>query len=134
MSNVWATNLDKKQTKIHTGSETNHYFLAKQLNEDKITELVISTNSHIKCFQGETNLFKTSIKNDIRPTHLKINNNFYLGVSGGDYVTLIDNNGKNAFGTPVYGQGEFSCVDLENDGQMNLIVGNNKILYNYSLE
>jgi len=134
MSNVWATNLDKKQTKIHTGSETNHYFLAKQLNEDKITELVLSTNGHIKCFQGETNLFKTSIKNDIRPTHLKINNNFYLGVSGGDYVTLIDNNGKNAFGTPVYGQGEFSCVDLENDGQMNLIVGNNKILYNYSLE
>lgn len=132
--NVWATDLEGNQTKQLTSAESDYYFLAKQMNEDNIIEFVISTKNSIECFQGESQVFRTKINNEIRPIYFEIDQNYYLGVSDRDFVSLIDNKGKNAFGTPVYGQGEFNCGDLENDGQLNLIVGNNNILYNYSLE
>lgn len=132
--NIWATDLNQKQSKIHSNSKQNHYFLANQMNEDKIIEFMVSNNEVIECFQGESLLFRSNQTIDLRPACFNFKNNYYLGISGGEFITILDNNGKKAFGTPVYGQGEFNCVDLEKDGQLNLIVGNNKILYNYSLE
>jgi len=132
--NIWATDLEGKQTKLHTSAESEHYFLAKQMNEDDIIEFIISSKKYVECYQGESLVFRKKINNEIRPLYFNIDKNHYLGVSDGDYVSLINNKGNNAFGTPVYGQGEFNCSDLENDGQINLIVGNNNILYNYGLE
>ena len=132
--NIWATDLNQKQSKIHSNSKQNHYFLANQMNEDKVIEFMVSNNEVIECFQGESLLFRSNQTIDLRPACFNFKNNYYLGISGGEFITILDNNGKKAFGTPVYGQGEFNCVDLEKDGQLNLIVGNNKILYNYSLE
>ena len=132
--NIWASDLEGNQTKQHTSAESDHYFLAKQMNEDDIIEFVISTKNYVECYQGESLVFRTKTNNEIRPIYFQIDNNYYLGISDGDHVSLINNKGKVAFGTPVYGQGEFNCADLENNGQINLIVGNNNILYNYGLE
>ncbi|MEJ6794669.1 MAG: hypothetical protein QNK68_06630 [Flavobacteriales bacterium] len=132
--NIWASDLEGNQSKLHTSAESDHYFLAKQMNEDNIIEFIISSKNYVECYQGESLVFRTKTNNEIRPSYFQIDNNYYLGISDGDYVSLINNKGKTAFGTPVYGQGEFNCADLENDGQINLIVGNNNILYNYGLE
>lgn len=132
--NVWSTDLKGNQNKLNTSAESEYFFLAKQMNEDDVIEFIISTNKYIECYQGESLVFRTKTNNEIRPIHFKIDGNYYLGISDGNYVSLINNKGKEAFGTPVYGQGDFNCADLENNGQLNLIVGNNNILYNYQLE
>ena len=41
-----------------------------------------------------------------------------------EYCYLLDSNGNLIKEMPLYGQGLFNISDTDNDGQMNLVVGN----------
>lgn len=133
-ANVWLTDLEGKQSKIKTNKLTNpHHFIAQNINEDELTELIISEEK-LSCHQLEAEVFDYAIASEYAPQVFKFNGQHYIGLSQGENCYLLKSNGNLYPGMPLYGQGVFNCTDTDNDGQLNLVIGSGDLLYNYSLE
>ena len=132
--NVWQTTFDGTQTKVKSSDIGNHYFLAGQLNNDELMELIISDQNETSCFQLENKLFSVNYGSNINPKLIQIKDDLFFGISSGESVFLFDKEGEIHPGTPVYGQEFFNCIDVDKDGQANLIVGSNNLINNYTIE
>ena len=60
-------------------------------------------------------------------------NEILLGLKESQNIFLINFNGEIKYG-PIYGEGYFNCSDIENDGELNIIVSSGNLIYNYSLK
>lgn len=132
--NVWLTDLKGAASKIKTNNLSgSHHFLAKNINADDLTELLIAQEK-LNCYQLETELFSLDVSTDFPPSIFKHQEETFIGLSSGENCYLFKANGNPYPGMPLYGQGAFNCADTDNDGRLNLIVGSGDLLYNYSLE
>ena len=133
-ANVWKTNLDGNQLKvIDNNYKEKTDFYAKNINDDEFIEFIFVGEKTI-CYQLDKKLFEYDIKSDFTPQVLEFNGQHFIGLSQGEYCYLLDSNGNLIKEMPLYGQGLFNISDTDNDGQMNLVVGNGDLLFNYSLE
>jgi hypothetical protein len=133
-ANVWKTNLDGNQLKVINNNYTEKTdFYAKNINYDEFIEFIFSEEKTI-CYQLDKKLFEYDIKSDFTPQVLEFNGQHFIGLSQGEYCYLLDSNGNLIKEMPLYGQGLFNISDTDNDGQMNLVVGNGDLLFNYTLE
>ena len=133
-ANVWLTDLEAKQSKIKSNNLTNsHHFIAQNINEDELTELIISEEK-ISCYQLEKEVFDYAITSEHTPHVFNLNGQHYIGLTQGENCYLLKSNGNLYPGMPLYGQGAFNCTDTDKDGQLNLVIGSGDLLYNYSLE
>ncbi|MBH83639.1 MAG: hypothetical protein CMP70_03070 [Flavobacteriales bacterium] len=132
--NIWLTTLKGKQTKIKTSELENFSFFATNINDDEIMDLFISNNSSVKCYNFEAEILEFDIQNESTPKHFKLNNKSIIGFSSKGNCYLYNSNGELFSDSPLFGGGEFEFADLDNDNKINLIVINDRILYNYSLK
>ena len=120
--------------KIKSNNLTNpHHFIAQNINEDDLTELIISEEK-LSCHQLEAKVFDYRITIENAPHIFEVNGQYYIGLSEGENCYLLKSNGNLYPGMPLYGQGPFNCIDTDKDGQLNLVIGSGDLLYNYSLE
>ena len=133
-ANVWLTDLEGKKSKIKSNNLTKpHHFIAQNINEDELTELIIS-EARLSCYQLEAKIFDYDASSDYPPRMFEHNDQHYIGITQGENFYLIKSNGNLFPGMPLYGQGSFNCTDTDKDGQLNLLIGSGDLLYNYSLE
>ena len=132
--NIWLTTLKGTQTKIKTSQLENFNFFAANINNDEIMELFISNNSSVKCYNFEAEILNFDVQNESTPKLFRFNNQSLIGFSSKGSCYLFNSEGELFSDSPLFGGGLFECVDLDRDNKINLIVVNDKILYNYSLE
>ena len=132
--NIWLTTLEGTQTKIKTSQLENYNFFAANINNDEIMELFISDNSSVKCYNFEAEILNFDVQNETTPKLFRFNNQSLIGFSSKGSCYLFNSEGELFSDSPLFGGGLFECVDLDKDNKINLIVVNDKILYNYSLE
>ena len=133
-ANVWQTDFKGNKLIMKSSELNKHFFIAHQVIGDDKAEFILSDSKQLSCYQGEAKAFSFEINNVIAPSIIEFNNMTYIGISAKENIYLLNNDGEIHPGTPVYGQGEFNCTDLDNDQKLNLIVGNENLLSNYSLE
>ena len=132
--NVWLTNLEGIQSKIKSNNLTNpHHFVARNINEDNLTELIIS-EARLSCYQLEAKIFDYDVSSNFPPHIFEHNDQHYIGLTQGENFYLIKSNGNLYPGMPLHGQGAFNCTDTDKDGRLNLLIGSGDLIYNYSLE
>ena len=132
--NIWLTTLKGSQTKIKTSELESFSFYASNFNNDDLMDLFISDDSGVKCYNLESEILDFNVQNESDPKVFKFNNRSIIGFSSEGSCYLFDSQGKAFSGSPLFGGGDFECVDLDKDNKLNLIVVNENILNNYSLE
>ena len=132
--NIWLTTLKGSQTKIKTSELESFSFYASNFNNDDLMDLFISDDSGVKCYNLESEILDFNIQNESDPKVFKFNKQSIIGFSSEGSCYLFDSQGKAFSGSPHFGGGDFECVDLDKDNNLNLIVVNENILNNYSLE
>ena len=132
--NIWLTTLKGSQTKIKTSELESFSFYASNINNDDLMDLFISDDSGVKCYNLESEILDFNVQNESDPKVFKFNNQSIIGFSSEGSCYLFDSRGKSFSGSPLFGGGDFECVDLDKDNKLNLIVVNENILNNYSLE
>jgi len=132
--NVWLTTLKGSQSKIKTSELESSSFYAANFNNDDLMDLFISDNSGVKCYNLESEILDFDIQNESNPKVFKFNNQSIVGFSSDGKCHLFDTKGNALSGSPLFGGGDFECIDLDKDNKLNLIVVNENILNNYSLE
>ena len=132
--NVWLTILKGNQTKIKTSELESSSFYATNFNNDELMDLFISDNSGVKCYNLESEILDFDIQNESNPKVFNFNKQSIIGFSSNGSCHLFDTKGNAFSGSPLFGGGDFECVDLDKDNKLNLIVVNENILNNYSLE
>mgnify|MGYP001322037585 CR=1 FL=1 len=132
--NIWLTTLKGSQTKIKTSELENFSFFASNFNNDDLMDLFISDDSGVKCYNLESEILDFNVQNESNPKVFKFNNQSIIGFSSEGSCYLFDSEAKVFSGSPLFGGGDFECVDLDMDNKLNLIVVNENILNNYSLE
>jgi hypothetical protein len=132
--NIWLTTLKGSQTKIKTSELESFSFFASNFNNDDLMDLFISDDSRVKCYNLESEILDFNVKNESDPKVFKFNNQSIIVFSSEGSCYLFDSRGKAFSGSPLFGGGDFECVDLDKDNKLNLIVVNENILNNYSLE
>jgi hypothetical protein len=134
-ANVWLTDLEGKSSQIKTsGQAAAHRFVAENINQDDLTELLIAQEGRLSCYQLEAELFSYSKEVDYGPFCFNNGEEKVIGLSSGENIILLKANGEEYPGMPLYGQGLFNCADMDKDEKLNLLVGSGDLLYNYSLE
>ena len=132
--NIWLTTLKGSQTKIKTSELESFSFFASNFNNDDLMDLFISDDSGVKCYNLESEILDFNVQNESDPKVFKFNNRSIIGFSSEGSCYLFDSQGKAFSGSPLFGGGDFECVDLDKDNKLNLIVVFENILNNYSLE
>ena len=132
--NIWLTTLKGSQTKIKTSELESFSFFASNFNNDDLMDLFISDDSGVKCYNLESEILDFNVQNESDPKVFKFNNRSIIGFSSEGSCYLFDSQGKAFSGSPLFGGGDFECVDLDKDNKLNLIVVYENILNNYSLE
>ena len=131
--NIWVTDFNGNSNIINTFNKSSNFnFIAHDINNDEITEIIISDNK-LNCFQLEKKIFENNINSDIKPMTFNFKNEILLGLKESQNIFLINFNGEIKYG-PIYGEGYFNCSDIENDGELNIIVSSGSLIYNYSLK
>ena len=134
IGNVWMTKLNGTSTKIKTSEIQSHYFLATNFNQDEFIDLFISDESNVECYNLESKTMSFAISADQPPKVFQNNNQYILGISSKGYCHLFSDQQKLITNKPLFGSGDFECIDLDYDNKLNLIILNDNILNNYSLE
>lgn len=132
--NIWLTTLKGSQTKIKTSELANYKFFASKINNDELMDLFISDNTGVKGYNLETEILNFDIVTENLPKVFNFKNQSIIGISSEGSCYLFTSDGKAYSGSPLFGGGDFECVDLNMDNKLNLIVVNENILNNYSLE
>ena len=132
--NVWLTTLKGSQTKIKTSEFTEYNFYASNINDDELMDLFISDNYGTKCYNLETEILDFDMLSESQPKVFNFNKLSIIGLSSEGSCHLFTSDGKVYSGSPLFGGGDFEVVDLDKDSKLNLIVINENILNNYSLE
>ena len=57
-----------------------------------------------------------------------------IGFSSNNEIYLINQSGEIEDGFPLAGSTQFSISDINNDNTLNLVVGQNKMIYTYNLK
>jgi hypothetical protein len=132
--NIWLITLKNTQTKIKTSELNDFEFYAAKLNNDEFMDVFISDNTGVKCYNLESEILDFKIISESKPKVFNFKNQSIIGFSSNGSCYLFDSEGKAFSGSPLFGGGDFECVDLDIDNKLNLIVVNGNILNNYSLE
>ena len=82
----------------------------------------------------ETEILDFDMLSESQPKVFNFNKLSIIGLSSEGSCHLFTSDGKVYSGSPLFGGGDFEVVDLDKDSKLNLIVINENILNNYSLE
>jgi hypothetical protein len=134
LGNVWLTTVNANITKIKTSELQSHYFLATNFNRDEFMDLFISDENQLECYNMESKIMSIDISADQPPKVFQFNTQSIIGISSQGYCHLYSADQNLITNKPLFGSGDFECVDLDGDSKLNLIIINDNILNNYSIE
>ena len=86
----------------------------------------------VNAVKSDVNVF--NVATDKTPKVFQFKDKSILGISSNGYCHLYSSDESPYTKKPLFGGGDFECVDLDIDNKLNLIVVNGNILNNYSLE
>ncbi|MDB2674938.1 hypothetical protein N9Y90_00195 [Flavobacteriales bacterium] len=133
--NIFQTNLNNAtKKKIKTSEMDFHKFVAAKFNNDDLMDLLISDGEEVECFNLENKIMSFDVASEKAPKVFKFKDKSIIGISSNGYCHLYSSDESPLTKKPLFGGGEFVCVDLDKDGKLNLIVINENILNNYTLE
>jgi hypothetical protein len=118
-----------------------HFLLVQDINFDKVADIVFCYDNKFEAYNTEGARilnYMTDGKFHTRPKFISLSDSSYL-ISYTDTITnkihLMYNTGEAMPGTPLKGNSELTCEILENPSNtLNLFIGDNNILYCYSVE
>jgi len=131
---VWLTKLDGTKSKIKTSELESHQFFAAKFNDDEMIDLFISDGDKVECYNLESKIMSFNVATDKTPKVFQFKDKSILGISSNGYCHLYSSDESPYTKKPLFGGGDFECVDLDMDNKINLIVVNENILNNYTLE
>lgn len=117
-----------------------HYFLYKDLDKDGTEDFIYLDGNHLSVYDRFKNLmFEYSFEHEIDiapvvfPASYREN---LLGItsSSGNRIYLFDGQGKQIFSAGMVGETPFAVGSLNNNKDLNLVVGSGEIVYNYLLK
>ena len=129
------------QAEIKTISKLSpfHYFLYEDINNDNQNEYIFIDNNKLSEYNSglkQTCSFTApSVVSDIPIIYKEATNKLSIGFvcSKINKIYLVKPDGSLHEGFPMTGSTIFSITSLNNDGALNLIVGSDRTVYNYSL-
>lgn len=131
---IWLSKLDGTKSKIKTSELESYHFTAAQFNDDDLIDLFISDGDEVECYNLESKIMSFDVSSDKAPKVFNFKDKSILGISSNGYCHLFSSDESLYTNKPLFGGGEFECVDLDMDNKINLIVVNENILNNYTLE
>lgn len=134
LGNVWLTKLNGTSTKIKTSNLNDHRFYAYPFHSNSMMELFISDLETVQCYNLENKTMTFKVPSLRMPKAFTFNNESFLAVSSDEYCYLFKSDGSLATSKPLFGGGTFTCLDLDKDNKLNLVVVNTNALYNYVID
>ncbi len=116
-----------------------HFFLYKDINNDKLKDFIFLDNNELSVYDHSKKLLFSHIFDsniNIKPAFINMpahNNLIGIVSSKTKEVFLFDENGKLKQNSPFTGATPFCITNLNNDNQLNLIVGSVETIHNYIL-
>lgn len=132
--NIWLTTLNGSTSKIKSSQINDHIFYATHFNDDNMMDLFISDLEKIYCYNMESKIMTIRVPTEKMIRAFTFKEETYLGISSNGYCHIFDSENSLVTDKPLFGSGEFTCTDLDKDNKLNLIVINNNILNNYTIE
>ena len=137
---VFITSSGQPEIKTISKFSPFHYFLFEDINNNNQKEYVFIDNNKLSEFNSDLkqtcSFTAPAAISDIPIIYKEANNKSSIGFvcSKINKIYLVKPDGSLHEGFPMTGSTAFSITNLNNDGALNLIVGYDRTIYNYSLK
>ena len=128
---------DRKEIIATTDKKSNPQFNFFDINNNNSKDYAFSDENTLSVYANDNKkIIEIEVPQEILglPKLFKMSNENRIGLVTENEIYLINSQGEIVDGFPLAGSTPFSISDINNDNTLNLVVGQNKMIYTYNLK